>query len=80
MGFVGFEEVEMTKTEESLTDLDQVIIKDSFYARILVLVDSPEILAHRKLYASIVRKFWFDDNFTENVDSSNKSMCGLFSL
>ena len=30
MGFVGFEEVEMTKTEESLTDLDQVIIKDSF--------------------------------------------------
>lgn len=36
MGFVGFEEVEMTKTEESLTDLDQVIIKDSFYAPILV--------------------------------------------
>ena len=31
MGFVGFEEVEMTKTEESLSDLDHVIIKDSFY-------------------------------------------------
>ena len=31
MGFVGFEEVEMTKTEETLSDLDQVIIKDSFY-------------------------------------------------
>ena len=61
MGFVGFEEVEMTKTEESLTDLDQVIIKDSFYAQILVLVDSPKILSHRKL--SIVRKFGFDDNF-----------------
>ena len=30
MGFVGFEEVEITKTEESLTDIDQVIIKDSF--------------------------------------------------
>ena len=47
MGFVGFEEVEMTKTEESLTDLDQVIIKDSFYAQILVLADSPKILIHR---------------------------------
>ena len=45
MGFVGFEEVEMTKTEESLTDLDQVIIKDSFYVQILVYVDSPKILA-----------------------------------
>ena len=67
MGFVGFEEVEMTKTEESLTDLDQVIIKDSFYAQILVLVDFPKMshrnLSHRKLYLSIVRKFGFDDNF-----------------
>ena len=62
MGFVGFEEVEMTKTEESLTDLDQVIIKDSFYAQILVLLDFPKILSHRKLYLSIVRKFGFDDN------------------
>ena len=61
MGFVGFEEVEMTKTEESLTDLDQVIIKDSFYAQILVLVDFPKILSHRKLYLSIVRKFGFTE-------------------
>ena len=61
MGFVGFEEVEMTKTEESLTDLDQVIIKDSFYAQILVLVDFPKILPHRKLYLSIVRKFGFTE-------------------
>ena len=37
MGFVGFEEVEMTKTEESLSDLDHVIIKDSFYAIFQVL-------------------------------------------
>ena len=44
MGFVGFEEVEMTKTEESLTDLDQVIIKDSFYVQILVLVGKSKIL------------------------------------
>merc|ERR1712131_575169 len=38
MGFVGFEEVEMTKTEESLSDLDHVIIKltDDF----LPIVDS----------------------------------------
>ena len=48
MGFVGFEEVEMTKTEESLTDLDQVIIKDSFYAQILV-------------FWSILQKFWYID-------------------
>ena len=47
MGFVGFEEVEMTKTEETLSDLDQVIIKDSFDSQILVLVDSPKMLIHR---------------------------------
>ena len=48
MGFVGFEEVEMTKTEESLSDLDQIIIKDSFYAQILV-------------FSSILQKFWYID-------------------
>ena len=36
MGYVGFEEVVMTKTEGSLSDLDQVIMKDSLHARILV--------------------------------------------
>ena len=41
MGFVGFEEVEMTKTEESLSDLDHVIIKDSFLCYISIFIHFP---------------------------------------
>ena len=31
MGFIGFEATDLTKTEETLSDLDQVIMKDWFH-------------------------------------------------